>query len=137
MSIARQYTTLNKLQTFTTHLEWAGMGFVAEEVKRARLAAGLSQEKLAAAIGISAPNYNKYETGKRRFTEAILRKIATAPGVNLDLQLLEDLDLMDREGTEKVIRAAQKAIEYLDQFPEEQVKSKLAAKKAKRGEPDA
>jgi len=116
---------------------------VADEVKRARLAAGLSQERLALAIGVSAANYNKYETGKRRFTEAMLERIAAAPGMSLDLQKMELLSLIDQNGEDKIRQAyesilakappvVQKAVkEHPDEFAE-MVKQEMQRRKEKK-----
>lgn len=45
---------------------------------------GLTQQQLAAAVGISKPYLSQIETGKRKGTTEILSAIAKAVGVSLD-----------------------------------------------------
>ena len=51
-------------------------------IKQARTAAGLSQEKLAKAVGdIKAADIGKAERGEKALTQAVLKKIAKAVGI--------------------------------------------------------
>lgn len=51
----------------------------------ARNAAGMSQAEAAAKIGIPQSTYSGYETGSRRITLPMIKKIASVYGVNVDL----------------------------------------------------
>ena len=53
---------------------------LADELRRARVAAGLSQEKLAAKAGISREYVNYLERGKRSPTVTVFVKICRALG---------------------------------------------------------
>jgi DNA-binding Xre family transcriptional regulator len=56
---------------------------VADNIRRLRLVRGLSQEKLAEAIGTSFQQLQKYETGKNRITIGRLASICEVLGVSL------------------------------------------------------
>ena len=56
---------------------------VAINIRQLRLERGLSQEKLAAAIGTSFQQLQKYETGKNRITIGRLASICEVLGVSL------------------------------------------------------
>ncbi len=51
------------------------MGF-AEQLKRARLAAGYTQQQVAAAMGITSSTYCGYETGKRQPDVLKIKRLA-------------------------------------------------------------
>lgn len=51
---------------------------VAETLREARLRAGLTQEELAARSGVAQPNIGAYETGRRKPSAAMVRRIMTA-----------------------------------------------------------
>ena len=51
------------------------MGF-AEQLKRARLAAGMTQQQVAEAMGITGSTYCGYETGKRQPDVLKIRRLA-------------------------------------------------------------
>lgn len=54
---------------------------VGELIKEARTGAGLTQEKLGAAVGLPASDISKAERGEMVLTDAALKKIAKATGV--------------------------------------------------------
>ena len=54
---------------------------VGELIREARTAAGLTQEKLGAAVGLAASDISKAERGELDLTDAALKKIAKATGV--------------------------------------------------------
>lgn len=56
----------------------------AEAIKKARIEAGLSQEKAADLVGIKVQSWQKYEYGEREPKECMLEKIAAALGVGID-----------------------------------------------------
>lgn len=51
------------------------MGF-AEQLKRARLAAGMTQQQVAEAMGITGSTYCGYETGKRQPDVLKIKRLA-------------------------------------------------------------
>jgi transcriptional regulator with XRE-family HTH domain len=58
----------------------------AEAIKKAREAAGLSQEQAAEAVGIKVQAWQKYEYGERNPKHDMLKKIAAA--LNTDIEML-------------------------------------------------
>jgi len=54
-----------------------------KRIRRLRKQTGLTQEKLAEKIHVSATHVGLVETGKRRFSLKSLQRIATALGVKL------------------------------------------------------
>lgn len=66
--------------------KWVGENFYAEGPTLAslRLAAGLSQKKLAELCGIDQPHVSRYESGKHEPSISLANGLATALGVSLD-----------------------------------------------------
>lgn len=60
----------------------------AKRLKQARQASGLSQQEVAAALGIDKTTYSGYETGRRQPDLPRLRRLSTVLGASAD-QLLE------------------------------------------------
>lgn len=56
---------------------------IAERIKAARLAAGWSQEKLGAVLGITFQQVQKYEGGANRISAGRVYEIANALGVSV------------------------------------------------------
>lgn len=54
------------------------------DIKRARLQAGMSQEALARAVGVTRVAIARYETGERTPNVRIASRIAEALGCKLD-----------------------------------------------------
>ena len=59
------------------------MGFP-ERLKELRLKKGLTQKEIAEEFGIKQPNYQQWESGKRRPTSETLEKFANFFGVTMD-----------------------------------------------------
>lgn len=57
----------------------------AEAIRKAREAAGLSQEQAAAKVGIKVQNWQKYEYGERAPKDEMLEKIAQALAVDISV----------------------------------------------------
>lgn len=70
---------------------------VAQRVRRLRLAQAMTQEELAAALGVKRESVSRYESGERTITIALLLDIAAAFGLPvsafLPLAQLEDSSL--------------------------------------------
>jgi transcriptional regulator with XRE-family HTH domain len=64
---------------------------VGQRIRRCRLAAGVSQTKLADALGVTFQQIQKYEKGNNRLSAGRLTKIATVLGVSVR-KLIEGAD---------------------------------------------
>ncbi|MDR0592997.1 MAG: XRE family transcriptional regulator [Bifidobacteriaceae bacterium] len=74
-----------------------------DELRRAREAAGLTQAALAALTGVAASNVSAYETGRRRASPAMRRRLlaaATLPSQRLAAHREGALALIARRGGE-------------------------------------
>lgn len=76
------------------------MGFP-ERLKELRLKKGLTQKEIAEEFGIKQPNYQQWESGKRRPTSETLEKFANFFGVTMDYlsgneEDLENIELLFR-----------------------------------------
>ncbi|MCK8494612.1 helix-turn-helix domain-containing protein [Spirosoma sp. RP8] len=60
---------------------------VGQQIKQARLKAGLTQQELAEKLEISQTTVNKYETGRQNFTIETIQKIATALNANIIINI--------------------------------------------------
>ena len=66
------------------------MNIVAQNMKRARAATGMSQHAVAYALAVPDRTYARWESGDRAPDVATLRRIATALGVTLSSLVEED-----------------------------------------------
>lgn len=76
-----------------------------------RRAKGLTQEQLAAKLGVSAPAVSKWETGNSCPDIALLCPLARALGTNVDTLLQFEQTLSDAEATEKINAILGKALQ--------------------------
>jgi transcriptional regulator with XRE-family HTH domain len=60
---------------------------LAKEIRRHRRAAGLTQQDIAARIGVSGAQFHRYETGATRITTSCLIAIADALNMRPDMLL--------------------------------------------------
>jgi transcriptional regulator with XRE-family HTH domain len=65
-----------------------GLLSISDQLKRRRLEAGLSLSVLAGRVGTSAATLSRYEHGWTRFETHTLRKLATALGCELRIELV-------------------------------------------------
>lgn len=70
---------------------------IAERVRSARKAAGLSQEELASKLGLTDGGYGHYERGRQPFTLELLASLSRILGRPLEYFLGLDTGLTDRE----------------------------------------
>lgn len=61
---------------------------IGERIKKARLAASLSQRELAKRVGVSFPHISKIEAGQEKASDDLLRRIAVQVGIDEDDLLL-------------------------------------------------
>ncbi len=61
-----------------------------EKIKYLRKINKLTQQEVAKAIGTSAPNFSRYESGERNFTIEHIKKLATF--FNVSITYLLDID---------------------------------------------
>lgn len=102
-----------------------------EILRRARLAAGLSQDDLAKAIGLTFQQVQKYENGANRVSISRLLEMARAVGV-APARLMEDLQAAlgappaDESVTPQLVRRASELARLLEGLPESQQQSLLS-----------
>lgn len=74
---------------------------LSSQVRRLRILAGISQEQLAAAVGVERCTINRIETGRRVPNAALLYSIADALHVPADT-----LRTLNEEAAEKLLASA-------------------------------
>ena len=74
---------------------------VGAQIRKLRLARGLSLAEAARRAGTSAPALHRYESGWDRFEVDTLRRIAAALGARLEIRLVEEKALPRRPGPER------------------------------------
>lgn len=90
-----------------------------------RKALGMTQEQLAAKLGISAPAVSKWETGSSYPDITLLCPLARALGINVDTLLQFEETLSDQQVTEAVNRLMEQAPQIGPQAAEQQLRALL------------
>jgi len=80
------------LQNILKFFEELKMGFP-ERLKELRLKKGLTQKEIAEEFGIKQPNYQQWESGKRKPSSKTLEKFANFFGVTMDYLAGNDEEL--------------------------------------------
>lgn len=92
-----------------------------EKLKYLRKLNGFTQEKVAKAIGTSAPNYSRYESGEWNFTIEHVKKLANF--YNVSINYLFDLEdkkeiLITPEQLETLIQTKKVIEDIINQYEE-------------------
>ena len=89
------------------------MGFP-ERLKELRLKKGLTQKEIAEEFGIKQPNYQQWESGKRKPSSETLEKFANFFGVTMDYLAGNDEDSKGLTDEEKEI-FKKELIEFMEE----------------------
>ena len=98
---------------------------IGENIASLRKAKGLTQEQLAAQLGISAPAVSKWETNASCPDIALLCPLARALGTNVDTLLQFEETLSDQEVVEQINAIIQTAIQQGCSAAEEKLQELL------------
>ena len=110
-------------------------GHVGKRIRLARLSRGISQEKLAEAIGVTFQQVQKYEKGSNRISAARLFECARFLGVDI-LYFFQDAEALSEslEGDQKaetgldhLSRADVSIVRSLGKIEDQRVRGKLRA----------
>ena len=109
-------------------IEELAMGFP-ERLKELRLKKGLTQKEIAEEFGIKQPNYQQWESGKRKPSSETLEKFANFFGVTMDYlagndEELDNVEVLFRMNS-KGLTDSEKAVfkKELIEFMEERKKA--------------
>ena len=98
---SKKFDTVSGRHTYT---KMQVMSYFGEKLREARQAAKLTQEQLAALLGIARTNYIPYETGKKFPSEEIWPQLSEHLGVSLtDIKAWR---IIDEHGKDVVLAAA-------------------------------
>lgn len=110
-------------------------GHVGKRIRLARLSRGISQEKLAEAIGVTFQQVQKYEKGSNRISAARLFECARYLGVDIlyffqDAEALTSTDGSASEagsGLDNLSRGDLAIVKSLSLIPDQRVRARLRA----------
>ncbi|MGE0828819.1 MAG: helix-turn-helix domain-containing protein [Hyphomonadaceae bacterium] len=80
---------------------------IGAKIRARRIAARMSQDKLASAIGITFQQIQKYESGSNRVAAGVLLKIASALGVPIEALLPASDDISSDNDVTTLLKDAQ------------------------------
>ena len=95
-----------------------------DRIRQRRILAGLSQEKLADAIGLTFQQVQKYERGHNRVSVGMLRLIARAIGCSM-LQLIDDAGDGAAPAVQPIARKELELIKNWQAIPEGRIKQQV------------
>ena len=104
------------------------MGFP-ERLKELRLRKGLTQKEIAEVVGIKQPNYQQWESGKRKPSSETLEKFANFFGVTMDYlsgndEELDNVEILFRMNSKGLTEKEKKIFKKeLIEFMEERKKA--------------
>lgn len=123
-----EYTVKRLLKNILKFIEELAMGFP-ERLKELRLKKGLTQKEIAEEFGIKQPNYQQWESGKRKPSSETLEKFANFFGVTMDYlagndEELDNVEVLFRMNS-KGLTDSEKAVfkKELIEFMEERKKA--------------
>ena len=116
------------MQNILIIFEELEMGFP-ERLKELRLQKGLTQKEIAEEFGIKQPNYQQWESGKRKPSSETLEKFANFFGVTMDYlagndEELDNVELLFRMNSQGLTEEEKKIFKKeLIEFMEERKKA--------------
>lgn len=123
-----EYIVKRLLKNILKFIEELAMGFP-ERLKELRLKKGLTQKEIAEEFGIKQPNYQQWESGKRKPSSETLEKFANFFGVTMDYlagndEELDNVELLFRMNSNGLTEEEKKIFKKeLIEFMEERKKA--------------